>query len=198
MLLDKDLDERKVKEQMDRGSFNILDRDPSVEISLKIKKWAKKWENKGLSARWISFICNSNEVHPGINYSLIKTRKVGNPVRVITSGCDTPIENLSLFVEKHCKMVVDSISCRVQDTRHMLNIIDDLNSIGVSEYDILVSFDIINMFPSIYNHLGIERFRNKLVEFSHCLDVPVECIVEALEICLKNLKVKRNLPSVEV
>ena len=44
VLLDKDLDERKVKEQMDRGSFNILDRDPSVEISLKIKKWAKKWE----------------------------------------------------------------------------------------------------------------------------------------------------------
>ena len=47
VLLDKDLDERKVKEQMDRGSFNVLDRDPSVEISLKIKKWAKKWENKG-------------------------------------------------------------------------------------------------------------------------------------------------------
>ena len=129
---------------------------------------------EGLSAKRISSICNSNEVHPGINYPLIKTHKVGNLARVITSGCDTPIENLSLFVEKHCKMVVDSISCRVQDTRHMLNIIDDLNSIGVSEYDILVSFDIINMFPSIYNHLGIERFCNKLAEFSHCLDVPVE------------------------
>ena len=60
VLLDKDLDERKVKEQMDRDSFNIFDRDPSVEISLKIKKWAKKRENKGLSAKWISFICNSN------------------------------------------------------------------------------------------------------------------------------------------
>ena len=68
----------------------------------------------------------------------------------------------------------------------MLNIVDDLNSIGVSEHDILVSFDIINMFPSIDNQLGIERFRTKLIEFSHCLDVPVECIVEALEICLKN------------
>ena len=73
-------------------------------------------------------------------------------------------------------MVVDSISCRVQDTWHMLNIIDDLNSVGVSEHDILVSLDIINMFPSIDNHLTTERFCIKLVEFSHCLDVPVECI----------------------
>ena len=68
---------------MDQGSFNILDRDPSVEISIKIKKWSRKTENKDLSAKWISFICNSNEVHPGINYPLIKTHKVGNAVQVI-------------------------------------------------------------------------------------------------------------------
>ena len=30
----------------------------------------------------------------------IKIHKVGNPVRVITSGCGTAIENLSIFVEK--------------------------------------------------------------------------------------------------
>lgn len=56
----------------------------SAEITLKIEKWARRWENKGLSAKWISFICNFNDVHPGINYPLIKTHKVGNPARVIT------------------------------------------------------------------------------------------------------------------
>ena len=30
----------------------------------------------------------------------IKIHKVGDPVRVITSGCGTAIENLSIFVEK--------------------------------------------------------------------------------------------------
>ena len=30
----------------------------------------------------------------------IKIHKVGNPARVITSGCGTAIENLSIFVEK--------------------------------------------------------------------------------------------------
>ena len=33
-------------------------------------------------------------------YDLIKMQKVGNPVRVITSGSCIAIENLSIFVEK--------------------------------------------------------------------------------------------------
>ena len=57
------------------------------------------------------------------------------------------IENLSLFIEKHCKIVVDSIPCRVRDTAHMLDIIDELNIEGVQDQDLLVSFDITNMFP---------------------------------------------------
>ena len=73
----------------------------------------------GLSAKWIKFITNTNNTHPGINYPLIKTHKADNPARVITSGCSTPTENLSLFVEKYCKIALDSISCRVRDTTHM-------------------------------------------------------------------------------
>ena len=33
-------------------------------------------------------------------YGLIKTHKVGNPVRVITSVCGTATENISIFVDK--------------------------------------------------------------------------------------------------
>ena len=33
-------------------------------------------------------------------YSLSKTHKVGNPVRVITIECGTAIENLSIFLKK--------------------------------------------------------------------------------------------------
>ena len=36
---------------------------------------------------------------PGKMYGNIKTHKIGNPTRVITSGCNTAIENLSIFVE---------------------------------------------------------------------------------------------------
>jgi hypothetical protein len=71
-----------------------------------------------------------------------------------------------------------------RDTAHMLEIVYDLNEIGIQEGDLLVSFDIINMLPSINNKIGVELVRNKLMEFSDKFDVPVECIIEALEICL--------------
>ena len=91
-----------------------------------------------------------------MNYPLIKTHKVNNPARVITSGSVTPTENLSLFVEMYCKVVEDSISCGVRDTSHMLGIIDILNEKGILDGDMLVSFDIIDMFPSIDNDTGVE------------------------------------------
>ena len=125
----------------------------------------------GLSESWIKFITSFGNPHPGVNYPLIKTHKANNPARVITSGCGTPTENLSLFVEKYCKVVVDSIPCRIRDTSHMLNIIDDLNTEGVQNDDLLVRFDITNMFPSIDNKTGIQRVRSKLTIQAHCFDI---------------------------
>ena len=41
--------------------------------------------------------------------------------------------------------------CRIKDTAHLLNIIDDLNKDYISDDYILVSFNIVNMFPNIDN-----------------------------------------------
>ena len=38
---------------------------------------------------------------PGKMYGNDKTHKIGNPTRVITSGCNTVIGNLSVFVENN-------------------------------------------------------------------------------------------------
>jgi hypothetical protein len=67
----------------------------------------------------------------------------------------------------------------------MLDIIDELNLAGVQDGDLLVSFDITNMFPSINNQTGVERVQRKLYEYASNFDIHVECIIEALEICLR-------------
>ncbi len=96
----------------------------------------EKRKHLGLSDTWVKFITGATEVHPGINYALIKTQKANNPVRLSTSGCGIPTENLSLFVETYCKVVVDSIECRVKDRAHMLEIVDELNATGILESDL--------------------------------------------------------------
>ena len=49
-------------------------------------------------------------------YGLVKTHKVNNPVRVITTGCGTAVENLSIFVERYLYAEVLKIESRIQDT----------------------------------------------------------------------------------
>ena len=70
--------------------------------------------------------------------------------------------NLSLFFETYCKVVVDHRPCLVRYTSHMLDITDKLNSKGIKEHDFLVSFDIINMFPSTNYEACIQRVRRKM------------------------------------
>ena len=75
---------------MERGSFKIIDKDPSLDTIKCINEWVDKWKYLGLSDKWVKFITGVIDFNPGINYPLIKTHKVNNPARVITSGCGTP------------------------------------------------------------------------------------------------------------
>ena len=96
-------------------------------------------------------------------FGIVRTHKVGNPVRIITSGCGTAIENLSIFVEKCLYSEVLKIESRVKDTSEMLTIIDNLNKSNTLTSDCrLVSFDIINMFPSIDNISGLKAVKSIL------------------------------------
>ena len=66
----------------------------------------------------------------------------------------------------------------------MLNIVDDLNRNGnLHENCLLVSFDVVNMFPSIDNKMGIESVKNILLNKDDNTP-PAECIIEAIELCL--------------
>ena len=159
VFLDKNIDAIKVKKQMVRGSFKKMYDDISAETCFEILNYVETKRLLGLSENWIKFICEFGKPRPGVNYPLIKTHKTNSPARVITSGCGTPTKNVSLFVEKYCKVVIESIPFRVRDTSHTLDIIDEINVKGMQGDDLLVSFDITNMFSSIHNQAGIQRVR---------------------------------------
>ena len=65
----------------------------------------------------------------------------------------------------------------------MLDIIDNVNNSNSCPEAVLLSFDIINMFPVIDNKMWI----NSLIRFLEervCNDPPTQCAAEALELCL--------------
>ena len=65
----------------------------------------------------------------------------------------------------------------------MLNIIDDLNNLNLHPELVIVSFDIINMFPSIDNKMVINSVK-KFLDERACKDPPTQCVIEAFELCL--------------
>ena len=82
-------------------------------------------------------------------YGLVKTHKVNNPGEVITSGCNTAIEILSIYTEHALFELSEGMPSRIKDSNHLLDIIDNMNSMFLPAYAIVVSFDIVNMFPNI-------------------------------------------------
>ena len=68
---------------------------------------------------------------PGKMSGNVKTDKVVNPTRVITSGCNTATENLASFVENALYDFARELPSRIKDTNHMLDIIDNLNSLDL-------------------------------------------------------------------
>ena len=74
----------------------------------------------------------------------------------------------------------------IKDTSHLINKIEHLNKEGpLPENALLVSWDVVSMFPNIDNTLGISAVERALN--SRSVKIPsTECITEAVEICLKS------------
>ena len=116
-------------------------------------------------------------------YGNVKTHKIGNPKRVITSNCNTAIENLSSCVENVLYDIASELPSRIKDTNHMLDIIDNLNSLDLPLNYILVGFDMIKIFPNIDNYSGLSSVKEYLDLCSKYIS-PTNCLLEALELCI--------------
>ena len=125
-----DYDE-KVQHQINRSSFEKISENPNKVYEKRVITWIEKWyNNKSISEKWKKFIMVKHS-SPGKMYGNVKTDKIGNPTRVITSGCNTAIENLSIFVENVLYDIASELPSGIKNTNHMLDIIDNLNSLNL-------------------------------------------------------------------
>ena len=125
---------------------------------------------------WTRFITPTNST-PGKMDGLVKSHKVNNPVRVITSGSNTAIESFSIYIERVLFELSESMPSRIKDINHLLDKIDNINSMFLPANEILVSFDIANMFSNIGNKSGLDAVKSVLLKRS--TNTPsVKCILE--------------------
>ena len=183
IIVDKETDIQKADEQIQRSSFEVVNHDPTLDHVEQVKQWTEKWIGRNeIDKNWKDFIINE-EAQPGKNTPLYKTHKQNTPVRLLTTGCNTAIENLSRFLEVHSAPLTEDLPSRIKDTGHLLKLIDEINSKGLPEGTILVSFDVVNMFPNIDNERGLRTLRTAY-DKRKTLKPSTQCLIEALQICL--------------
>ena len=102
----------------------------------------------------------------------------------MSSGCNTAIESLSIYIEHVLFELSEGMPSRIKDSNHLLDINDNMNSVLLPANAILVSFNIVNMFPNIDNKSCLDAVRSVLLKNSTNAP-PVECMLEGLELCLK-------------
>ena len=90
---------------------------------------------------------------------------------------------MSISVEKVLYKKVERIPSRIKDTSHMLDVIDNFNDSNLLENSVLVSFDVVDMFPSIDNESVIKAV--KVLNDGESKNPPTKCTLEALRLCLE-------------
>ena len=128
-----------------KSSFQQLYYDPTKEHIKKVEQWSDKWIRiNGISKEWKEYIVNY-DTQPAKNSTLYKTNKSDILVRLLTTGRNPAIENLSRLIENICAPLASNLPNILKDTSHFLDLINDIKKNSLP--DILVLFDIINMFP---------------------------------------------------
>ena len=126
------------------------------------------------------------DAKPGKNYGLIKTHKPNNPIRLITSGNETAVENLSLFTEYFLHPCVKKEPQILIDTTALLKKVEDINR-RFSPFPagtLLVSWVVISMYPSIDNKVGLDACKTAL-DRREKLSPSTDCLLEAIKITLE-------------
>lgn len=127
--------------------FKKLDKDPTNKLQILYNKTITSLEDNNIIKKSEATnlrIYNANA--PKI-FGQIKLHKTNNPLRPIVDNTGTIFSNLSKKLATTLTLAFkDQKNLILKDTFHL---IEQLNNLQLPEDYILVSFDVINMFPSI-------------------------------------------------
>ena len=89
-----------------------------------------------------------------IFYLLPKIHKPNNPGRPIISGCDSPTDRLSSFIDTHLKPLCSSLPSYIKDTNHFLQTIFNITT-PLPPNTILATIDVKSLYTNIPHDEGI-------------------------------------------
>ena len=193
------------EKELEGVAYTNVDEDPSDSLKDKNDKLIMKMLKKGEISEKVADYFLKGDQKLSKFYHVIKTHKIPTesespdviPVRGIISAKSSPLERLGGLVDFFLKPGMENLPTFLQDSKHVLNIIDELNEKidrGEASLDgvALVSMDIESMYTNMSLDLGKSaskeylNARNRKNTDPDALKVTTKSILEALELCVKN------------
>lgn len=170
----------------DSQQYDILDSDPVPETIKAVKDWTRKWTGC-LQKDIADYVLQVEDSHPAKVKPLIKTHKPAPfPYRMLLSGSGTPIQPLSKVIQTAISHLTNHLPYQIIDTKAFLQKIEriKLHCTPLPPSACLAVCDVVALYPSVDNTMGVPAVKRMLTEHPSPTDIPNQCIVDALEIAL--------------
>lgn len=189
VLLNQQYYEQEVKRLLsDTSTYRRLDSNPFPHLVMELNTkltWAKdeglltQREFEHLFVR--EFNVPTFYIIPKIHKNLHKP-----PGRPIVSACQGPLEKVGRYLDSLLKEMVTNLKSYVQDTRHVLARISELEVLEQQDDVLLVGIDVESLYTSIPHACGIEAVKNFLEQSYPESGPQNEFLLELLDFALLN------------
>ena len=175
------------KQLSDTKYYHKLDKDQTGELALNIESFLTTIESKRLlSESTIEYLRPESPTRTPVFYLLPKIHKEGIPGRPIISGCGSPNEKISRFLDHYLQPIVQTLPSYIKDTNDFLTKILYSNLI-VPRNSTLVSFDVKSLYTNIPQEEGIQSNIEQMHQYyGENLPLPISIITQMFNFVLKN------------
>ena len=162
VILDKTLYVREALRQLnDDNVYQKLDSDPTEDIITQLNVTLLRLVNEGVITKEMADFANPKGTKPGRFYLLPKVHKIGVPGRPVVSSCSSPTERISELVDYFLKPLVLRIPSYIRDSFDFIEKLRSLNPL--TEDALLVTIDVVGLYPSIPHDDGLKALNDFLV-----------------------------------
>ena len=186
VVMDKTEYVTKMEEKLqDTTTYVEIRKDPTTEIQNELKKHLQVMQEAGEVSEWEYWRLYPNETQIPRMYGLPKIHKEGYPLREIVDGNGGLTKKVHGYISSVLKTYIGESEYYVKNSEHFVK---SLEGVKVEEGEVLVSYDVKALYPSIPHDEAIRVIRRELTNDAHLskkTSMSVDNFVKLFEICVQ-------------
>ena len=174
------------KQLTDEQYYSNIPKDHTPNVAFEIETFLTfLYTKKLITEQCYEFLQPQHTVRTPVFYLLPKIHKQGTPGRPIISGCNSPTESLSKYLNHYLKPIVQTSPSYIKDTTHFLKIIHGLGE--MPKNTILATLDVKSLYTNIPHQEGIQYCLEAIENhYKPKTPLPLKHIHQMLKFILEN------------